>query len=86
MITGLILSALSGLWTRLTGWAALAAAFAAALGLAWLRGRAAGTAAWQQKRQAAREQALRTSGEILHDVQNDSDAGLDRRLDRWMRD
>ncbi len=86
MITGLILSALSGFWARLTGWAALTAALATTLGLAWLRGRAAGKAAWQQQRQAAREQALRTSGEILHDVQNDSDAGLDRRLDRWMRD
>ena len=86
MITGFILSVLSGLWARLSTWAALAAAVATALGIAWLRGRAAGTAAWQHKRQVAREKALRTSGEIRHDVQNDSDAGLDRRLDRWMRD
>jgi hypothetical protein len=51
-----------------------------------LRGRAAGKAAWAAKRQAARNRAVRQSGEIRHDVQNSSDPALDRRLDRWMRD
>ena len=83
---GLLLSMLSGVWSRLSGWAALTAALIAALGIAWLRGRAAGQAAWQEKRQANRDKAIRKSGEIRHDVQNDSDAGLDRRLDSWMRD
>ena len=82
----LLLSLLSGAWSRLSGWVALLAALIAALGIAWLRGRAAGSAAWQEKRQANRDKAIRKSGEIRHDVQNDSDAGLDRRLDRWMRD
>ena len=83
---GLLLSMLSGVWSRLSGWAALTAALIAALGIAWLRGRAAGQSAWREKRQANRDKAIRKSGEIRHDVQNDSDAGLDRRLDRWMRD
>jgi hypothetical protein len=90
MIARFILAALTDLCGRLSGWvsntAALSAALAAALGIAWLRGRAAGTAAWQKKRQAVHERALRKSGEIRHDMQNDSDAGLDHRLDRWMRD
>jgi hypothetical protein len=85
-VTGLLLSILGAAWSRLSGWAAFAAAVLAALGVAWLKGRAAGKAAWQTKRQAARDRANRQSGEIRHDVQNSSDPALDRRLDRWMRD
>jgi hypothetical protein len=77
---------LSAAWSRLSGWAALAAAVLAAVGIAWLRGRAAGKAAWEVKRQAARERAIRQSGEIRHDIQNSSDPAIDRRLGRWMRD
>jgi hypothetical protein len=77
---------LSAAWSRLSGWLALAAAVLAALGIAWLRGRAAGKAAWEAKRQAARERATRQSGEIRHDIQNSSDPAIDRRLGRWMRD
>ena len=83
---GVLVSLLSGAWSRVSGWAALAAAIVAALGVAWLRGRSAGKVAWEAKRQAVREKALRTSGEVRHEVQTDSDAALDRRLDRWMRD
>ena len=85
-MTGLLLSILGAAWSRLSGWAALLAALIAALGIAWLRGRAAGKAAWEKKRQAARDRAIRQSGEIRHDVQNSSDHALDRRLGRWMRD
>jgi hypothetical protein len=85
-VTGLLFSMLTGLWSRVSGWAALAAGVLTALGIAWLKGRAAGKAAWQAKRQAARDRAMRQSGEIRHDVQNSSDPDLDRRLDRWMRD
>jgi hypothetical protein len=67
-------------------WLSLAGGVFAALGIAWLKGRAAGKAAWQEKRQAAKAKAITTSSEIRHDVQNDSDAALDRRLDHWMRD
>ena len=67
-------------------WLSLVGAVFAALGIAWLKGRAAGKAAWQAKRQAAKAKAITTSSEIRHDVQTDSGAGLDRRLDRWMRD
>ena len=81
-----LLSLLSGLWTRISGWAVLAGALVAALGIAWLRGRAAGKASWEARRTQVRDKAQRQSGEIRHDVQTDSDAALDRRLDRWMRD
>ena len=81
-----LLSLLSGLWTRISGWAVLAGALVAALGIAWLRGRAAGKASWEVRRAQVRDKVQRQSGEIRHDVQTDSDAALDRRLDRWMRD
>lgn len=83
---GFLVSLLGAAWSRLSGWAVLAAALIAALGIAWVRGRAAGKAAFEAKRQAAREKALRQSGEIRQDVQNTSDPVLDHRLDRWMRD
>jgi hypothetical protein len=67
-------------------WLSLVGAVFAALGVAWLKGRAAGTAVWQARRQAAKAKAITTSSESRHDVQMDSDAALDRRLDRWMRD
>ena len=67
-------------------WLSLAGAIVAALGVAWLKGRAAGKAAWEEKRRAAREKAMQQSTEIRHDVQNDSDAARDRRLDHWIRD
>jgi hypothetical protein len=83
---GLLFSMFTGLWSRLWGWAALVAGVLAALGIAWLKGRAAGKAAWEAKRQAVRRRATRQAGEIRHDVQNSSDPALDHRLDRWMRD
>lgn len=83
---GLFISLFGAAWSRLSGWAALLAAIIAALGIAWLKGRAAGKAAWAAKRQAARNRAMRQSGEIRHDVQNSSDLALYRRLGRWMRD
>jgi hypothetical protein len=67
-------------------WLSLAGAVFATLGVAWLKGRAAGKAAWEEKRRAARDEAMQQSSEIRDDVQNDSDAALDRRLERWMRD
>ena len=85
-MVALLLSAFSSLWSRISGWALLAGALIAALGMAWLKGRAAGTAAWEERRNKVRDKAQQQSGEIRHDVQTDSDAALDRRLDRWMRD
>jgi hypothetical protein len=83
---GVLISILGAAWSRVSGWAALLAALIAALGIAWLRGRAAGQAAWEAKRQAARNKAIRQSGETIHDIQNSSDPALNRRLSRWMRD
>ena len=85
-MTGLLISMFGVAWSRLSGWAALPAGIVAALGIAWLKGRAAGKAVWEARRQAARDRAIRQSGEIRNDVQNSSDPALDRRLDRWMRD
>jgi hypothetical protein len=85
-MTGVLLSILGAAWSRLSGWAALAAALLAALGIAWLRGRAAGKASWEAKRQAARDRAIRQTGEIRDEVRNLGDPALDRRLGRWMRD
>ena len=52
---GLFTSLFGTAWSRLSGWAALLATLIAALGIAWLKGRAAGKAAWETKRQAARD-------------------------------
>ena len=71
-----ILSLLSGLWTRISGWVVLAGALVSALGIAWLRGRAAGKASWEARRAQVREKAQRQSGDIRHDVQTDSDASV----------
>ena len=64
----------------------LAGGLFATLTIAWLKGRGAGKAAWQIKRQVAKAKATTTSSEIRHNVQTDSDAALDRCLDHWMRD
>jgi hypothetical protein len=45
-------------------WLSLVGAVFAALGVAWLKGRAAGKAAWHAKRQAAKAEAITTSSEI----------------------
>ena len=71
-----ILSLLSGLWTRISGCAVLAGALVAALGIAWLRGRAAGKASWEARRAQVREKAQRQSGDIRHDIQTGSDASV----------
>ncbi|WP_373504676.1 hypothetical protein [Aestuariivirga sp.] len=76
----------SWLLSPLGRWLSLAGTFVATLTVVWLKGRAAGKAAWEEKRHAAREKAMKQSKEIRHDVQTDSDAALDCRLDRWMRD
>ena len=76
----------SWLLSPLGRWLSLAGTFVATLTVVWLKGRAAGKAAWEEKRRATREKAMQQSTEIRHDVQTDSDAALDRRLDRWMRD
>ena len=75
-MTGVLVSLLGAAWSRVSGWAALAAAVVGALGIVWLRGRSAGKAAWEAKRQAVRNKALQTSGEVRHEVQTDSDASV----------
>ncbi|MCX7347945.1 MAG: hypothetical protein NTU78_19895 [Alphaproteobacteria bacterium] len=77
---------LSWILSPIGRWLSLVGAVFAALGIAWLKGRAAGNAAWETRRQAAKTKAITTSSEIRHEVQNDSDVALDRRIDRWMRD
>ena len=45
-------------------WLSLVGAVFTALGIAWLKGRAACKATWQAKRQAAKAKAITTSSEI----------------------
>jgi len=77
---------LAWILSPISRWLSLVGAVFVALGIAWLKGRAAGKAAWETRRQAARTKALTKSSEIRHAVQTDSDAALNRRLERWMRD
>jgi len=73
-------------WSKLSVWLALVGAIMTGLVIAFLQGRSAGKAAFEARKMQDRLRSLKTSAEVRHDVQNNSDADLDRRLDRWMRD
>ena len=72
-------------WSKLSVWLAIAGAGVAALAIAFLQGRSAGKAAFEARRAKDQLRSLKTSAKVRHDVQNNSDADLDRRLDQWMR-
>lgn len=74
------------LWNGAKLYIAIAGAVIAALGIAWLKGRSAGKEAYVRKREAVRARAAETAQEIREDARKDTDAGIDQRLDRWMRD
>lgn len=78
--------ALSGIQRRLVYGALLALAVLAALFAIWRHGRAAGIARFAVKRAEARVQVLKQAAEVRRDVDADDDAGVARRLSRWMRD
>lgn len=69
------------LYGTLIGLAVLAAVFAI-----WRHGRAAGIARFAVQRAEARVRVLKQAAEVRRDVDADDDAGVARRLSRWMRD
>ena len=52
----------------------------------WRHGRAAGIARFAVKRAEARVRVLKKAAEVRRDVDAKGDAGVARRLSRWMRD
>lgn len=74
------------IWNGAKLYIAIAGAVIAALGIAWLKGRSAGREAYVRKREAVRAHAVEAAQEIREDARKDTDAGIDQRLDRWMRD
>ena len=52
----------------------------------WRHGRAAGIARFAVKRAEARVRVLKKAAEVRRNVDVESDAGVSRRLSRWMRD
>ena len=75
-----------GLWSRVAGTVAIAGAVAVAVGVVWLRMKEAARAEYERRRAADREKAAKTAQEVSDDVANSSNADVDQRLDRWMRD
>ena len=78
--------ALGGIQRRLLYVALIALAVLAAVFVIWRHGRAAGIARFAVKRAEARVRVLKQAAEVRRDVDADDDAGVARRLSRWMRD
>lgn len=75
-----------GIWINIRLYAALAAAVAAGVGIAFLRGVAAGRAREATLRASARVRHMRQAMEIKYNAENSSRADLERRAGKWMRD
>lgn len=73
-------------WSKVSYYVAIAAAVVAFLFFVWLQGSQSAKRAYREKRERARQKAIKTQREIADEVRNRSDADLDRRLDKWMRD
>lgn len=86
MIWPLILRWLASLWRAASFYITAAATIAAAIGIAFLKGRSAGKAAYVEKREAQKQTAAKKAEEISNEIANAPDARVDRRLDKWMRD
>ena len=71
---------------RVALWAALILILVSALRIATRQGRHAAEAEFAIRAAEARIRALRTSGEVRHEVETLPEAERDHRLDRWMRD
>ena len=78
--------ALGGIQRRLLYGALIGLAVLAAVTAIWRHGRAAGIARFAVKRAEARVRVLKQAAEVRRDVDADDDAGVARRLSRWMRD
>lgn len=86
MIGGFIMARLTALWSWASIYLSLAGAVAIALGLAFIKGRAEGKAAYVRQREQLRQASARKAEQITHELQNAPDARVDSRLGRWMRD
>jgi len=71
---------------RLKTWAIAAGIVLAAIGIAFLKGRASERAAQSHQRLKERRKAIKTAQEIENDVANDSRNDLLRRARRWLPD
>lgn len=80
------LSLIPALGRRVALAGALLLAAIVALYTLWRSGRAAGASAYAARRTEARIRTMTIAKETRHEVDTTSDADLDRRLDRWMRD
>ena len=78
--------AFGGIQRRLVYGALIGLAVLAAVFVIWRHGRAAGIARFAVKRAEARVRVLKQAAEVRRDVDADDDAGVSRRLSRWMRD
>lgn len=78
--------AFGGIQRQLVYGALIGLAVLAAVLAIWRHGRAAGIARFAVKRAEARVQVLKQAAEVRRDVDADDDAGVARRLSRWMRD
>lgn len=78
--------AFGGIQRRLLYGALIGLAVLAAVIAIWRHGRAAGIARFAVMRAEARVRVLKQAAEVRRDVDADDDAGVARRLSRWMRD
>ena len=78
--------ALGGIQRRLVYGGLIGLAVLAAVIAIWRHGRAAGIARFAVKRAEARIRKMKQAAEVRRDVDADDDAGVARRLSRWMRD
>ena len=76
----------SGIQRRLIYGAVIVLIVFGAVTAIWRHGRAAGIARLAVKRAEARVQILKQAAEVQRDVDATNDAGVARRLARWMRD
>ena len=78
--------AFGGIQRRLVYGGLIGLAVLAAVIAIWRHGLAAGIARFAVKRAEARVRVLKQAAEVRRDVAADDDAGVARRLSRWMRD
>lgn len=73
------------LWSKLTGWLALAGVLLSAALAIFLKGRSIGTATERAKQQADDLKAIQTAKGIQNEVDGLNDADLDKRYSKWVR-
>jgi ABC-type nickel/cobalt efflux system permease component RcnA len=78
--------ALGGIQRRVMYVGSIVLAVLVAAFVIWRHGRAAGMAQFAVKRAEARVRVLKKAAEVRRDVEAKGDAGVSRRLSRWMRD